>query len=142
MIGKQLLNNIQEFFMPKLKLWFYRKTRDKIKNSIKVKSVRSQEDLKLINYEGLFDEYLEMVIQFGFITIFVAAFPLAPFLALINNWIEIRLDAHKIVCETRRTVPERAKNIGIWFSILTFVIHLAVISNVSYSICFTQINRN
>src|SRR4029434_8731444 len=32
------------------------------------------------------------VLQFGFTTISVAAFPLAPLLALLNNIIEIRLD--------------------------------------------------
>ena len=62
--------------------------------------------------EGLFQEYLEMVLQFGFITIFVAAFPLAPLFALLNNWVEIRLDAQKFVCETRRAVAERAESIG------------------------------
>ena len=51
--------------------------------------------------EGLFQEYLEMVLQFGFITIFVAAFPLAPLFALLNNWVEIRLDAQKFVRDTR-----------------------------------------
>jgi anoctamin-7 len=71
------------------------------------------------------------VLQFGFITIFVAAFPLAPLFALLNNWVEIRLDAHKFVCETRRIVAERAENIGIWFKILDMLAHLAVISNVS-----------
>lgn len=70
------------------------------------------------------------VLQFGFITIFVAAFPLAPLFALLNNWVEIRLDAQKFVCETRRAVSERAQNIGIWFTILDFMAHLAVISNV------------
>ena len=69
--------------------------------------------------------------QFGFITIFVAAFPLAPFFALLNNWVEIRLDAQKFVCETRRAVAERAENIGIWFKILDMIAHFAVISNVS-----------
>ena len=49
----------------------------------------------------IMQEYLEMVLQFGFITIFVAAFPLAPLFALLNNWVEIRLDAQKFVCETR-----------------------------------------
>lgn len=81
-------------------------------------------DYRLVENEGLFQEYLEMgrsvfylyklqqvvqhlkkvvslVLQFGFITIFVAAFPLAPFFALLNNWVEIRLDAQKFVCETR-----------------------------------------
>lgn len=69
--------------------------------------------------------------QFGFITIFVAAFPLAPLFALLNNIVEIRLDAQKFVCSTRRTVGHQAKNIGIWLKILKFLAHLAVISNVN-----------
>ena len=71
------------------------------------------------------------MLQFGFSTIFVAAFPLAPLFALLNNCVEIRLDAKKFICETRRPVAERAQNIGIWFTILEFMAHLAVISNVS-----------
>lgn len=55
---------------------------------------------------------------------------MAPLFALLNNWVEIRLDAQKFVCETRRAVSERAQNIGIWFTILDFMAHLAVISNV------------
>lgn len=76
--------------------------------------------------------YFVSVLQFGFITIFVAAFPLAPLFALLNNWVEVRLDAQKYVCENRRIVAERAENIGIWFKILHMLAHLAVISNVSY----------
>ena len=34
--------------------------------------------------------FIFSVLQFGFITIFVAAFPLAPLFALLNNWVEIR----------------------------------------------------
>lgn len=55
--------------------------------------------------ENLFERNLfskfYLVLQFGFITIFVAAFPIAPLFALLNNWVEIRLDAKKLVCETR-----------------------------------------
>lgn len=72
-----------------------------------------------------------LVLQFGFVTIFVAAFPLAPFFALLNNWIEIRLDANKLVRETRRPLAERAQNIGVWFRILEVLVRIAVISNVS-----------
>ena len=60
----------------------------------------------------------------------MAAFPLAPLFALLNNWVEIRLDAQKFVCETRRAVAERAENIGIWFTIMDMLAQLAVISNV------------
>lgn len=54
------------------------------------------------------------VIQFGFVTLFVASFPLAPLFALLNNIIEIRLDAKKFVTELRRPVAVRAKDIGKW----------------------------
>lgn len=53
-----------------------------------------------------------VVLQFGFTTIFVAAFPLAPLLALLNNIIEIRLDAYKFVTQWRRPLPSQAKDIG------------------------------
>ena len=49
------------------------------------------------------------MIQYGFITLFVAAFPLAPFFALINNIIEIRLDAYKMVTTKRRQLALRAQ---------------------------------
>lgn len=55
---------------------------------------------------------LSLVIQFSFTTIFVAAFPLAPLLALINNVIEIRLDAIKMVTLERRLVPKKTNDIG------------------------------
>lgn len=53
------------------------------------------------------------VIQYGFTTIFVAAFPLAPLLALFSNLVEIRLDAIKMVQLQRRLVPRKAKDIGV-----------------------------
>nr|CAD7574416.1 unnamed protein product [Timema californicum] len=133
MIGKQIINNAQEILVPKLKAWWHKK---RVKLCKKHKT-RWEEDYQLIDNEGLFQEYLEMVLQFGFITIFVAAFPLAPLFALLNNWVEIRLDAQKFVCETRRIVAERAENIGIWFKILDMLAHLAVISN-GFLIAFTS----
>lgn len=50
--------------------------------------------------------------QYGFTTIFVAAFPLAPLLALFSNLVQIRLDAIKMVRLQRRLVPRKAKDIG------------------------------
>lgn len=73
------------------------------------------------------------VIQFGFVTLFVASFPLAPVLALVNNLFEIRVDAWKITTQFRRVVPEKAQDIGAWQPILQGVAILAVATNVSYS---------
>ncbi|CAK6981848.1 anoctamin-1-like, partial [Scomber scombrus] len=76
-------------------------------------------------------------IQFGFVTLFVASFPLAPLFALLNNIIEIRLDAKKFVTELRRPVAARAKDIGIWYNILRGVAKVAVIIN-AFVISFTS----
>lgn len=53
-----------------------------------------------------------LVIQFGMVTLFVASFPLAPLFALLNNIIEIRLDAKKFVMELQRPIAAKAKDIG------------------------------
>lgn len=71
------------------------------------------------------------VIQFGFVTLFVASFPLAPLLALINNMLEIRLDAWKLTTQFRRVVPQKAQDIGAWQPILQGIAILAVVTNVS-----------
>uniref|UniRef100_A0A8C0HAM2 Anoctamin n=1 Tax=Chelonoidis abingdonii TaxID=106734 RepID=A0A8C0HAM2_CHEAB len=143
MVGKQVINNVQEIVIPKLKGWWQKyKLRSKKQKSKEAQLGLAQQvpwesNYELLVCEGLFDEYLEMVLQFGFITIFVAACPLAPLFALLNNWVEIRLDAQKFVCEYRRPVAERAQGIGIWFYILEVITHLAVISN-AFLIAFTS----
>lgn len=97
------------------------------------------EDFKLLDWgtRGLYPEYLEMILQYGFIVLFVSAFPLAPLFALINNIFETRLDAQKFLKYYRRPVPHRATNIGIWFRILDVVAKLAIISN-AVIIAFTS----
>ena len=52
---------------------------------------------------------------------FVAAFPLAPLFALINNLIEIRLDAINHIFFLRRPVPEQTEDIGVWYDILAIL---------------------
>ncbi|KAG8509165.1 Anoctamin-2 [Galemys pyrenaicus] len=74
-------------------------------------------------------EHFTAVIQFGFVTLFVASFPLAPVFALLNNVIEVRLDAKKFVTELRRPDAVRTKDIGIWFDILSGIGKFSVIIN-------------
>lgn len=70
------------------------------------------------------------MVQFGFITLFVASFPLAPLLALLNNILEIRVDAWKFTTQFRRPVASKARNIGAWQEILNAVAILSVVTNV------------
>ncbi|KAM4597065.1 anoctamin-5b isoform 2-T2 [Fundulus diaphanus] len=136
MAGKQLWGNIQEALLPLMRNWWSsRKGRHNPVNHYS----RWEQDYVLLNFSqiGLFYEYLEMVIQFGFITLFVASFPLAPLLALCNNILEIRVDAWKFTTQFRRPVASKARNIGAWQEILNAVAILSVVTN-AFIMAFTS----
>uniref|UniRef100_A0A8C2U0E4 Anoctamin n=1 Tax=Coturnix japonica TaxID=93934 RepID=A0A8C2U0E4_COTJA len=135
MLGKQLIqNNLFEIGIPKLKK-LIRKMKDERTEPKKMDTSQPKDpqqwdlDYTLEPFTGLTPEYMEMIIQFGFVTLFVASFPLAPLFALLNNIIEVRLDAKKFVTELRRPDTVRAKDIGIWYNILSGIGKLSVIIN-------------
>ncbi|XP_047431254.1 anoctamin-6 [Mugil cephalus] len=134
--GKAIWNNIQEVLLPWVKNLIFRHFTSAASEKV---TPRWEQDYQLqsISKLGLFYEYLEMVIQFGFVTLFVASFPLAPALALINNLFEIRVDAWKFTTQFRRIVPEKAQDIGAWQPILQGIAILAVVTN-AMIIAFTS----
>ncbi|RWS06314.1 Anoctamin-1-like protein [Dinothrombium tinctorium] len=139
MVGKQALNAIMEMSSPWFEWCRNRWTLRKEDDTEILHAPQWEADFLLASWkpQALFYEYLEMVLQFGFVTIFVAAFPLAPIFALINNAFEIRLDARKMIISMRRPVAQRVKDIGIWYRILDAIGKLAVLSN-ALLIAFTS----
>uniref|UniRef100_A0A672L7C7 Anoctamin n=2 Tax=Sinocyclocheilus grahami TaxID=75366 RepID=A0A672L7C7_SINGR len=136
MAGKQMVGNVQEALLPLFRNWWgSRKGRSHPESTYS----RWEQDHDLQNFSqfGLFYEYLEMVIQFGFITLFVASFPLAPLLALFNNILEVRVDAWKFTTQFRRPVAAKARNIGAWKEILNVVAILSVVTN-AFIVAFTS----
>eukprot|EP00054_Salpingoeca_dolichothecata_P028843 m.222330 g.222330 ORF g.222330 m.222330 type:complete len:1024 (-) comp26328_c2_seq1:26-3097(-) len=134
MVGKQAINNVQEVLLPQIMAWYNRR-------GVKGSDDALDDELQSVPWEyqlwkqnpfpgrGLFNEYMEMCIQYGFITLFVAAFPLAPLFALLNNIIEIRIDAHKVISEYRRPPAYSASGIGLWQKILEFLSIVSVVTN-------------
>uniref|UniRef100_A0A8D0ASE5 Anoctamin n=1 Tax=Sander lucioperca TaxID=283035 RepID=A0A8D0ASE5_SANLU len=141
MLGKQLIqNNLFEIGIPKLKKLLRRRKSDldsKQEEELNRSLYRHEKDHILGPFVGLSPEYMEMIIQFGMVTLFVASFPLAPLFALLNNIIEIRLDAKKFVMELRRPIAAKAKDIGIWYNLLRGLSKVAVIVN-AFVISFTS----
>eukprot|EP00002_Diphylleia_rotans_P039686 TRINITY_DN9264_c0_g1_i2.p1 TRINITY_DN9264_c0_g1~~TRINITY_DN9264_c0_g1_i2.p1 ORF type:complete len:225 (+),score=38.66 TRINITY_DN9264_c0_g1_i2:55-729(+) len=88
-------------------------------------------------YVNAFDDYNEMVIQFGYVTLFAPAFPLASLLALLNNIVEIRTDAQKLCTSFQRPIARRENDIGSYLTILEIMSIAAVCTN-SGIIAFTS----
>jgi anoctamin-10/anoctamin-7 len=113
-----------------------------LKSQIKAKKEAKGLDLDEVNftfpeieyskeqYESTFDDFDELAIQYGFVTLFVVAFPLTPLLAFLNNILEVRVDSVKLLTVTRRPEPRGAANIGTWYDIFTIISYIAIITNI------------
>jgi len=78
----------------------------------------------------LFDDYLEMVIQYGYVTLFASAFPFAAAVALVSNILESKSDAFKLSFLCKRPLVHRVKSIGTWETVITVQTWIAVLTNV------------
>ncbi|XP_071087079.1 anoctamin-7-like [Haliotis cracherodii] len=105
--------------------------------AMKHQSFLERERLKPTLGDFTLGEYTEKVIQYGFLMLFAASFPLAPLLALITNLIDIRVDAKRMLWFNRRPVGFIAQDIGMWYDILTFVNFCGVLTN-AFLIAFTS----
>ena len=78
-----------------------------------------------------FNDYAEMVVQFGFVTLFVVAYPLTPVLALLNNALEMHVDAVKLCFGFRRPFPQVAESIGQWAVFMNLQSSISVVTNIA-----------
>jgi len=81
-------------------------------------------------FDGTFSEYNTKVVQFGYIALFSACFPLASFCAMLANFVELRVDAHKLGFEVRRPRYLGAKDAGSWQQMMELLSWLAIVVNV------------
>ena len=95
-----------------------------------------REAYQLKNMDGTFADYQELMIQYGFVTLFAVAFPLAPLMAFFSNAFELRVDRYKLLTISRRPVPAGARGIGSWLNVLDIMTTMSVLTN-SALLCFT-----
>ncbi|RDW63886.1 plasma membrane stress response protein-like protein [Coleophoma crateriformis] len=98
--------------------------------------VRVRNEAELDIYDVTTD-FREMVVQFGYLSLFSIVWPLTGLSFLINNWIELRGDALKIALETQRPVPWRADSIGPWVDALGFLAWLGSLTSAALVFLFS-----
>merc|ERR1711971_684616 len=80
----------------------------------------------------------EIIIQYGYVTLFVICFPAIPVLAFFNNVVEIKIDGYKLIHNTRRAIPTSATGLGTWVQILEFFSVVSVINNAALFVFVTD----
>ncbi|KAK5998633.1 hypothetical protein PT974_01014 [Cladobotryum mycophilum] len=91
-----------------------------------LKRVRDEAQLEIYDVTG---DYREMVMQFGYLSLFSVSWPLTSLCFLINNWVELRSDALKIAISSRRPIPWRADSIGPWLTAIGFLSWLGSVTS-------------
>ncbi|XP_078113866.1 anoctamin-10 [Sander vitreus] len=128
LIVSQLVNQVTEVVIPYLVDRFISApNRAESEDDPQEDKYRNQSTLPV--FPGLFSEYIELLVQFGYLSLFSCVYPLTAVLLLINNVTEIRTDAYKICKLFRKPFYAPVANMGVWqiaFEVLSFV---SVVSN-------------
>ena len=97
----------------------------------------------MYRYESTFDDYLELVVQFGYVMLFAPVFPIAALCAFLNNLIEIRSDAFKLCYVYKRPFGSavQTKSIGEWANVLYYLSIIAIATNCALMVVTGQISR-
>ncbi|KAI9007473.1 calcium-activated chloride channel-domain-containing protein [Phycomyces nitens] len=85
---------------------------------------------------NIYTDYVEMVIQFGYVSMFSTVWPLTALCCMLNNWVELRSDALKICKYTRRPIPLRAEGAGPWIGNMETLVWLSSITMASFAYLF------
>eukprot|EP00760_Papus_ankaliazontas_P001170 PhM_4_TR10409/c0_g1_i1/m.42736 len=101
----------------------------------KTLSRRLWKEGQLEPYTTTTSDYLEIAIQYGYMSMFASCFPWGPVAALIYNIIELRLDAKKVLHMSQRARPVPVTSIGSWNHVFRFLVASSILCN-SYILCF------
>ncbi|KAL0968243.1 hypothetical protein UPYG_G00264240 [Umbra pygmaea] len=128
LILTQLLNQFTEVVVPFIVDRFLSDPqKDQPEDEIEGDQLRAQTSLP--PYPGLFSEYIELLLQFGYLSLFSSVYPLTAVFLLLNNVTEIRGDSYKICKLFRKPFSAPVSDMGVWqtaFEVLGFV---SVMSN-------------
>jgi len=86
--------------------------------------------------DSTYEEYMEIALMYGYLTVFAVAFPLSASMSFVSCILEIAVDRFKFVTLVKRPLPTGARTIGIWWSIFQSTTLIAIFTNAGL-FCFT-----
>lgn len=88
-----------------------------------------EDELALDAYGLPVEDYLEIVINYGYMVLFSVSYPIIPLLTLIEYVVEIRVDAWKLLSWAHRPFPLPGKSIGVFSTIIEIMSYFGAITN-------------
>ncbi|KAM8922281.1 anoctamin-10 isoform 2-T2 [Lycaon pictus] len=145
LITSQILNQIMESLLP---YWLQKKHHVRVRR--KVQALKADIDATLYEqvvlekemgtYLGTFDDYLELFLQFGYVSLFSCVYPLAAAFAVLNNFTEVNSDALKMCRVLKRPFAEPSANIGVWQLAFETMSVISVVTNCALIGMSPQVN--
>ncbi|XP_075778076.1 anoctamin-10 isoform X2 [Pelodiscus sinensis] len=89
---------------------------------------------------GTFDDYLELFLLFGYVSLFSCVYPLAAVFAVLNNITEMYSDALKMCRVFKRPFSELTANIGVWQLAFETMSVISVVTNCALIGLSPQVN--
>eukprot|EP00397_Hematodinium_sp_SG-2012_P003338 GEMP01003346.1.p1 GENE.GEMP01003346.1~~GEMP01003346.1.p1 ORF type:complete len:1319 (+),score=295.90 GEMP01003346.1:35-3991(+) len=80
-------------------------------------------------FDGSINDYLELVITFGYLVLFGIAFPIAGLVAYVSLVVEISVDSYKLRHVVRRPIPQTANSIGVWLPVFNMIVMVSCLTN-------------
>ena len=77
-----------------------------------------------------FDDYLEMIMTFGYITLFAAAYPVGTTITSVFIYLETKSDMFKFERTARRPFSKKCHDIGTWEIALDILTIMSVFTNI------------
>ena len=96
------------------------------------------DEAELEEYEGLFDDYAEIVLQMGLVCMWSLGFYYMPLLAALEILLQMRVDAYGLVCDSQRPTPTPAETVGSWGTLMDTMSLLAVFTNAGIIVYTTK----
>ena len=134
------VGNFMEVVLPMIIKHFKDKKEDEDRTSESLAISTGEREYRMPVYDqmkGSIDDYSELAIQFGYMTFFLSALPVSAMFSFLNNFVEIRTDAYKLMKNHQRPRPAGAQDIGSWGAIFAVVTSICVVTNAAL-IVFTM----
>ncbi|XP_077125102.1 anoctamin-10 [Ranitomeya variabilis] len=136
LITSQIINQFVEALLP---YWMQKRHNKQIRKKIKTMKVDTDFSLleqihlekQMDTYLGTFDDYLELFLLFGYVSLFSCVYPLAAILAVLNNVTELYSDALKMCRVFKRPFAQPSSSIGVWMLAFETMGIIAVVTNCS-----------